>query len=184
MRRVRGRLTVSEKRFKVVLRECCGLEMIGYEEQKVFWKDSSGYGIIADFYVSRHRLVFEIDGSYHDRVDQSERDKKRDEWFKRKNIKVVRIRNEETEDVEYIKGLILRELSCRKFKKISKERGKIESKRREILKKCNRRIEDGIEIIECPAVLEEGRVKVRGKKKNRCKYEPPGTIAGSIIWKG
>jgi len=44
-----------------------------------------------DFYCSDARLAIEIDGRFHDRPDQVEHDRKRDEWAKGHGIDTLRV---------------------------------------------------------------------------------------------
>lgn len=48
----------------------------------------------ADFFLPDKRLVIEVDGSYHDGVHQSQKDKQREQDFKDNGIRTVRIPNE------------------------------------------------------------------------------------------
>ncbi|MBU2649514.1 MAG: endonuclease domain-containing protein [Bacteroidetes bacterium] len=55
---------------------------------------------IPDFYCSEERLAIELDGPVHDY--QKDRDKKRDLILGTKNIRVLRIRNEELMDIDAV----------------------------------------------------------------------------------
>ncbi len=50
-------------------------------------------GFIADFYCNKMRLAVELDGEIHDR--QKEYDRHREDVMKRRDIRVMRFRNEE-----------------------------------------------------------------------------------------
>ena len=50
---------------------------------------------IADFYCPEKKLIIELDGSVHDRIDQKEYDQGRTEEIKNFDINVLRFRNEE-----------------------------------------------------------------------------------------
>lgn len=66
-------------------------------------------GYIADFYCDEIHTVLEIDGSVHDDPDQIKYDKVREERFKQRGIKTIRIKNEDcTQDNirKIIEGLI------------------------------------------------------------------------------
>lgn len=54
------------------------------------------YGIgnfVVDFYCAEKKLVIEIDGSTHSTEREIKKDKEREEFFKRLNLKIVRFRN-------------------------------------------------------------------------------------------
>jgi very-short-patch-repair endonuclease len=69
---------------------------------------------IADFYCSELSLVIEVDGPIHD--NNKEYDKERDSKLMSKGINIVRIKNEDLEDLDnvmseidtFIRGLILK----------------------------------------------------------------------------
>lgn len=48
-------------------------------------------GYVLDFYCLEHKCAIEIDGIAHDMGDRPERDAVRDDWLRRRRIKVVRI---------------------------------------------------------------------------------------------
>lgn len=88
--------------------------------QQIFNGKREGY--IADFYVPHLRLVFEIDGGYHQTLKQAYKDLYRTEWFDRKGMSVVRFQNGEVKNGEKCKERIQRELSDRadKIRKVTK----------------------------------------------------------------
>ncbi len=189
-RRMRKRPTPAERRFKKVLATCCVGLGISFEEQKVFWNHKDQRGIIADFYISRCRINFEVDGGYHDSLEQKTKDDGRDQWFSVRNIKVIRLTNKQTEDEEYCKNLIIKSFDAlRWYKRSVKKITTSHEKRRKILARCPTRIENGITIIECPTAsvvdVKTKTYKVRKpkKKKGKCKLEPPGSFSGSIYWR-
>lgn len=51
----------------------------------------------ADFYDSKNKIVYEIDGSSHTLPGRRERDKRKDDFMKSIGIKVIRYTNKETE---------------------------------------------------------------------------------------
>ncbi len=66
---------------------------------------------IADFYCPSKRLIIELDGKYHDIIEQAKNDKERTEAIAGKGIKVMRFRNKEIfEDLENVLSEILNEL--------------------------------------------------------------------------
>lgn len=55
---------------------------------------------IPDFYCARERLIVEIDGKIHDY--QIERDRNRDEILKAKGLRILRIKNEELDNINLV----------------------------------------------------------------------------------
>ncbi|MFH1297079.1 MAG: DUF559 domain-containing protein [Bacteroidota bacterium] len=55
---------------------------------------------IPDFYCSKARLAIELDGVIHD--DKKDHDQWREEILSKMNIKVLRFRNEELNDLERV----------------------------------------------------------------------------------
>lgn len=97
--------TDSEKRFKIYLQQLG----IKYDFQKIIFYQKSFY--IVDFYIPSKKVVFEIDGGYHNTKDQREKDYKRTEILRNFGIKeVYRFTNEETNNfnscTERIKNII------------------------------------------------------------------------------
>ena len=62
-----------------------------YIFQKAFYDDS--YFLIADFYISRLKLIIEVDGSQHYTKDYIKKENKRKRWLAKQGIKVLRIKN-------------------------------------------------------------------------------------------
>ena len=46
---------------------------------------------VTDFFCHSARLIVEVDGEAHDRIEVAERDAERDAWFSRRGIRVLRI---------------------------------------------------------------------------------------------
>ncbi len=46
---------------------------------------------ILDFYCAEAKLVVEVDGEAHNMGDQPERDARRDAWFERRGLRVLRL---------------------------------------------------------------------------------------------
>ena len=65
--------------------------------------------IIADFYCAEHKLIVELDGKIHDY--QKEYDEQRDLLVDEMGYKVLRIKNEELNNIEKVKNKIIRELT-------------------------------------------------------------------------
>src|SRR5574340_704928 len=98
--RMKRRPTPAEKRFRRILERCCKTLGTKYQTQVVF----SDGKYIADFYIPSYRIVFEIDGGYHGSPEQIEKDRLRDLWFSEKQIKVVHVSNDKTEDENYCRS--------------------------------------------------------------------------------
>jgi len=129
-RELKKRPTPAELRFKAILKTCTCLDF-GFEFQKPFYNREEGEGYIADFYLPRYRLIFEIDGGYHDNPEQTEKDKRRDKWFEKNRCLVVRVENEQTENINECRDLILKTLYARKWtprvkpKRVKTKKGKV-----------------------------------------------------------
>ena len=104
---MRKRPTPAEKRFRVVLANCCSIFNCNYEFQKTFWNGTIGKWYIADFYVHDCRLVIEVDGASHSEPEQIISDKTRDDWFKSSGKRVLRVLNRETFDAGYCKDVLV-----------------------------------------------------------------------------
>jgi very-short-patch-repair endonuclease len=50
---------------------------------------------VLDFYVHQYRLAIEVDGGYHETVEQRARDRQRDRWLVSRGIDVIRFKNEQ-----------------------------------------------------------------------------------------
>lgn len=87
---LRERATPSELIFKERL-EALNIPFIF---QKAFISDD--YYCIVDFYLPKpHKIVFEIDGSYHDTDEQKIKDKRKDKYLiKKRKFSVIRVSNE------------------------------------------------------------------------------------------
>ena len=76
---------------------------IEFEFQKVFYI-SKGYVIekfyIADFYFKKAKLIVELDGGYHDTIEQIELDKKRTKALNKLGYKVFRYSNDATYNMD------------------------------------------------------------------------------------
>jgi len=59
---------------------------------------------VADFYCSQYKLIVELDGNVHQY--RKEKDENRDLILKEKGIKVIRILNNELENIEKVKSKI------------------------------------------------------------------------------
>jgi leucyl-tRNA synthetase len=57
---------------------------------------------VADFYCAEKKLIVELDGGYHDEVEQKEKDAQRDILIKEKGIHIVRFKNEELDQMSQL----------------------------------------------------------------------------------
>jgi very-short-patch-repair endonuclease len=56
-----------------------------------FRKQQAAVDVVGDFYCHKARLIVEVDGEAHNTGDQPEYDMKRDQWFAKRGILVLRI---------------------------------------------------------------------------------------------
>lgn len=54
---------------------------------------------VLDFYCPAHKLAIEVDGAVHDWPDQAEYDAARTAALEQRGIRVLRVRNEEVDDI-------------------------------------------------------------------------------------
>lgn len=83
--------TPAEKEFERILNNLNG----GVLRGKFFTQWVLYDKWILDFFFYENRLAVEIDGSFHDRLDQIERDKEKDQDCKDKHVTLIRISNKE-----------------------------------------------------------------------------------------
>lgn len=118
--------------------EKCQHFKIDYIFQKGFIA-GSGF-CIADFYLPKYKTVVEIDGKYHNRRKQRIRDHYKDRYYKNRNLKVLRIKEEDVEsfvfDFEKPKPIYTKEQyeNLKKEKQIKKQTRE-KKKKLEILRK-------------------------------------------------
>lgn len=75
-----------------------------------FKRQHSIGGYIADFYCQKHRLIVELDGEIHNKLENQEYDKVRDNYLTNLGFKVLRIKNSEIEgNIENVLEKIARE---------------------------------------------------------------------------
>lgn len=63
-------------------------------------KHNDHFFFIPDFYCASSKLVVEVDGRVHDY--QQDRDQHRDEILRAKNLRILRIRNDELKNIEKV----------------------------------------------------------------------------------
>lgn len=67
-------------------------------------------GFIVDFFCAQQRLVLEVDGSSHEPLDAQARDEERALVLKKLDLRVIRIMNEQLNEVS-LRSLLEREIS-------------------------------------------------------------------------
>lgn len=121
--------TYAEKVFKVKLKEA-GIE---YEFQKAFNDSKRLY--IVDFYLPNRWIIIEVDGGYHNTLEQQERDKERQLWFENNGYYIWRISNKEANEmsidhlVKYIDQETKRIKEKKSFNKVKRLLDKDDKKR-------------------------------------------------------
>ena len=89
-KRLRSKSTRYEKIFSNKLSKLG----VKFKTQKAFIRGNGFY--FADFYLPRpYMICIEIDGGYHSEPEQVAYDKRRDDYLRRRYIKVIRIKNED-----------------------------------------------------------------------------------------
>jgi very-short-patch-repair endonuclease len=73
-----------------------------YRQHPLIYEEDRGrlHFFIADFYSAQHRLVIDLDGKIHEK--QRNYDRERDLIIERLGLKVVRFKNEETNQMEQL----------------------------------------------------------------------------------
>lgn len=114
-RNLRKNQTMSEKLLWTVLRR---KSLLGYKflrQHPIFYrvKNKLVEFFIADFYCSELKLIIELDGEIHEK--NKAYDSERDMKLLNKDIYVIRIRNEELDEmntvIHFIKGIINKRIS-------------------------------------------------------------------------
>lgn len=89
--RMRKNPTEAEKEFSEILKDEC----INFEQQYPVMFKGENNQYILDFFLPDYNVCVEIDGGYHKRKEQREKDKKRDILLTRCGIKVFRFTNKD-----------------------------------------------------------------------------------------
>ncbi len=105
-RELRNNPTPSERKLWSMLRK---RRLGGYKflrQKPIIYRqrNNKAFFFIADFYCAELQLVIEVDGKYHNR--QKEYDKNRDLVIRELGIKVLRIDNEELKNLDRVKEKI------------------------------------------------------------------------------
>ncbi len=111
--RMRRKPTRAEQRMKRILYDFFGLHPASnkkkvrkcFKEQKIFMFDNHRFlrakgikGYLVDFYLPKYKLVIEVDGDSHDNPYSKSYDDTRTAILNDKDIKVLRVTNEQTHD--------------------------------------------------------------------------------------
>ena len=88
---LRATMTSSES---LLWDELKGNKLLGYK----FRRQHPIGNYIVDFYVHKLKLVIEVDGKYHEKMEQINRDKDRTAFLEFNGLKVIRFTNEEVEN--------------------------------------------------------------------------------------
>lgn len=88
--------TKAEKLFKRKLSE----HGIKHISQKPFFEKN--VFCFADFFLPDYNIIVEIDGGYHNNFNQKCIDDFKDVYYKQQNFKVLRITNEQVQDIDII----------------------------------------------------------------------------------
>jgi leucyl-tRNA synthetase len=102
-RELRHNMTKAEERLWKELRNRKFLGLKFNRQQPLIYQvvDNQPRYFIADFFCHQKQLVIEVDGKIHD--FQKDEDKWREDILKSIDLNVIRIKNEETEDMEGLK---------------------------------------------------------------------------------
>ena len=105
-RDLRKHQTQSEKIFWELVRNrrLCGRKFLRQYVIRLKIEEKIRF-FIADFYCAESKLIIEVDGGIHEKMQDN--DKMRDIIIGELGMKVIRIRNEELEDLSMIKDRIL-----------------------------------------------------------------------------
>ncbi len=77
-----------------------------FRQHPLIYEEDRGrfHFFIPDFYCAEHKLVVELDGKIHEK--QKDYDRERDLIIEKLDLKVVRFRNKETEEMDKLLGKI------------------------------------------------------------------------------
>lgn len=162
-RRMRRRPTRSEQRFANVLMSM----KVPFKAQRIFIDAQAQKGYIADFYLESLKLVFEIDGSSHSGAAAMEYDDIRSSLLATRGIKVVRVKNETTEDRDLCRSVVVEALREREKELAERARAAYRAKadprtifsttKEERERMMEEFLARGGEIKRCPTVRKRGR---------------------------
>ena len=106
-RRLRNNPTPSEKKLWSYIRnrKLDGKKFL--RQHPIFYDriDNEHFFYIPDFYCAQEKLIVEVDGRIHDY--QKERDKHREEVLEGMGLRIIRIKNEELDDMDNVLERIL-----------------------------------------------------------------------------
>lgn len=103
-RELRNNPTPAERKLWRILRkeQLHGCRFL--RQKPIIYKEinSKSYFFIADFYCAKQQLVIELDGKYHKRERQQEYDQNRDFVIGKLGIDVLRIKNDELDNIDLV----------------------------------------------------------------------------------
>jgi len=101
---------------KILWRELRKRKQFGYKflrQHPVFCREEKGWVdfYIADFYCNELKLIIELDGRIHD--SRGDYDKERDARLNAKGLQVIRILNDETNNIPVLLNFLEEKIKCR-----------------------------------------------------------------------
>lgn len=82
-----------------------------YHIAKQFPVKAYGHRYFLDLYIRQMKIAIEVDGGYHNSIEQIEKDKERDENLKKKGINTLRISNNDVFIEEKLEQLLFKILT-------------------------------------------------------------------------
>lgn len=105
-----GEMTVFPSRLEEIMMEFLDSNGIGYEFQKIFYiYDDDGWikrYFIADFFIPDRNIIIEVDGKFHDRHRQKDRDRTRIIQESYPDIQVLRYTWNDLSDDDVMRDLL------------------------------------------------------------------------------
>ena len=105
-----GEMTVFPSRLEEMMMELLDSNGIGYEFQKIFYiYDDDGWikrYFIADFFIPYRNIIIEVDGKFHDRHRQKDRDRTRIIQESYPDVQVLRYTWNDLSDDDMMRDLL------------------------------------------------------------------------------
>jgi very-short-patch-repair endonuclease len=105
-----GEMTVFPSRLEEMMMEFLDSNGIGYESQKIFYiYDDDGWirrYFIADFFIPDRNIIIEVDGKFHDRHRQKDRDRTRIIQESYPDVQVLRYTWNDLSDDDMMRDLL------------------------------------------------------------------------------
>ena len=105
-----GEMTVFPSRLEEMMMEFLDSNGIGYESQKIFYiYDDDGWirrYFIADFFIPDRNIIIEVDGKFHDRHRQKDRDRTRIIQESYPDVQVLRYTWNDLSDDDVMRDLL------------------------------------------------------------------------------